>query len=86
MQQIQDAVENEVNIIKNSRHLHVVCMTSTYIHEREFAIIMTPVADANLEEYLHRTDQTPLGNSGRQLRKRMEPWFSCLISGIRMFF
>jgi serine/threonine protein kinase len=70
--------QNEVDIIKSVWHPHIICVIETYMCKNQFAIIMTPVAEENLHEFLDRVDDTPL-NSG--LRERIPPWFGCLASG-----
>jgi serine/threonine protein kinase len=80
-QTIKDILENEAKIIKMVCHLRVICIAGTYSCERDFAILMSPVADADLEEYLHRVDTSPL-EEGLELRQRMTAWFGCLSSGL----
>ncbi|KAI9869329.1 MAG: hypothetical protein M1813_000118 [Trichoglossum hirsutum] len=72
------SIQKEVDIIKNLRHLHIVRIAGTYICGRAFAIIMTPVAEENLEEYLHRVDDIALDATGLDLRRRIKGWFGCM--------
>ena len=69
------AIRREVNIILQLNHHHVIQIHATYELGRQFAIIMSPVADMNLAAYLidhPRPDQdTPLRS-----------WFGCLATGL----
>lgn len=64
-------IQNEVDILKTLHHHHITQIHSTYYTEREFAIIMTPVADMNLEDYLAYNRQ-PTADSP------IYSWFGCL--------
>lgn len=64
-------IHNEVNILKALRHHHVAQIHSTYCTEREFAVIMRPVAEMNLGEYLAYNSR-PTGDSP------IYSWFGCL--------
>lgn len=64
-------IQNEVNILAALRHDHVAAIHSTYCTEREFAIVMSPVADMNLGEYLAYNSR-PTGDSP------IYSWFGCL--------
>ncbi|KAH0543036.1 hypothetical protein FGG08_002644 [Glutinoglossum americanum] len=76
----QADIRNEVEIVKRVRHGHVVRLIGTYLCKKTYAIIMAPVAKENLCEYLARTDGTPLGAIGQELRERIPQWFGCLAS------
>ena len=64
-------IQNEVDILKTVRHHHVAQIHSTYCTEREFAIVMSPVAEMNLGEYLAYNSR-PTGDSP------IYSWFGCL--------
>jgi GTPase KRas protein len=64
-------IQNEVSILTALRHCHVTQIHSTYCTEREFAIIMSPVAEMNLGEYLSYNSR-PTGDSP------IYSWFGCL--------
>ncbi len=64
-------IHNEVDILKALHHHHVARIHSTYCTEREFAIIMRPVAEMNLGEYLAYNSR-PTGDSP------IYSWFGCL--------
>lgn len=68
-------IHNEINILKCLRHIHTAKIYSTYSTEREFSIIMGPVAEMTLGEYLayntHPTGDSPIYS-----------WFGCLATAI----
>lgn len=64
-------IQNEVDIWKTFHHHHITQIHSTYCTERDFAIIMTPIADMNLEDYLAYNRQ-PTADSP------IYSWFGCL--------
>ncbi|KAI9763769.1 MAG: Ankyrin-2 [Geoglossum simile] len=81
-EQMQTSIQREVDIAKSAHHAHVVRLIETYRFKSYYAIIMHPVAEKNLHEYLHETDSTPLDHKGQELRERIPSWFECLINGM----
>ncbi|XTI94818.1 kinase-like domain-containing protein [Cenococcum geophilum] len=74
-------IESEVNIISKLRHRHIVQVLATYHYKWEFGIIMRPVADMNLEEFLAEVNQ----RKEQQRTQRCRPikrWFRCLTEAI----
>src|SRR5204862_3632867 len=76
------SIQNEINIITSLRDTHIVRVVGTYICGTAFAIVMSPVAEENLAEHLHRVDGIPLDDSGLALREQIRGWFGCMVSAI----
>jgi serine/threonine protein kinase len=68
-------LQNEVDIMKRLSHLHIVQVQCTYTVDRDFAVILKPVADLNLEDYLACSPYPPTDTPIRR-------WFGCLASGL----
>ncbi|KAH7349198.1 kinase-like domain-containing protein, partial [Pyrenochaeta sp. MPI-SDFR-AT-0127] len=73
-------IQNEVEVAKQANHPLLVRLVATYVCGKEFAMIMEPVAEQNLGEYLEGVDGKCLDAVGRRLRDRLPPWFGCLVS------
>ena len=68
-------IETVVNTFKPVRHDHVLRIVTTYSFKDFYAIIMDPLADMDLRQYL-QIEETP------QAREKISRWFGCLISGL----
>ena len=79
---IISTIQNEVEIFNQVDHPHFVKLVATYEYEDNFAIIMKPVAEMDLEVYLVGLDDKFWSTEGCQLRDQLEPWFGCLVSAI----
>jgi len=75
-------IQNEVEIVKQVRHSHIVSLIGTYASIKDYAIIMDPVAEENLEECLARMDESPSDNIDLRLRAKIPEWFGCLVNGV----
>jgi serine/threonine protein kinase len=81
----QDKIRRELEIIKLIRHDHIVRTRMTYEEPqgryRTFGIIMEPVAESNLQEYLVwaavQKESPP-----NIIRGIMQTWFGCLASAL----
>lgn len=65
-------IQDEIDLLKRLRQKHVVRLLTTYSVDRQYAIIMSPVADMNLKDYLSSTK--PEG--------KIYQWFGCLSAGL----
>ncbi|OCK75092.1 kinase-like protein [Lepidopterella palustris CBS 459.81] len=65
-------IQDEIDLLKRLRHKHVVRLLTTYSVERQYAIIMSPVADTNLRDYL----------ASAQQEDKIYQWFGCLSAGL----
>lgn len=74
-----DQISQEVKMITAIQHIHAVRLVETYACKLEYAMIMTPVADGNLADYIHDMAEGPRDHD----RLRMIPaWFGCLLSAM----
>jgi ankyrin repeat protein/serine/threonine protein kinase len=74
------SIQNEVKVAKKANHVHLVRLVATYVCGKEYAMIMEPVAEQNLGEYLAGLDCKLLDQEGFRLRDQLLPWFGCLVS------
>src|SRR6266498_4388652 len=76
------SIQNEVEIVKRVQHAHIVSLIGTYTCGRHYAMIMDPIAEGNLQEYLEHMDDPLSDNMDLGLQDRIPQWFGCLISGV----
>ncbi|KAF2786511.1 kinase-like protein, partial [Melanomma pulvis-pyrius CBS 109.77] len=62
----------EIDLLKKLRHKHVVEVLCTYSFGKNYSIIMSPVAEADLKSFL-TTDHSD---------QKMFRWFGCLTAGL----
>jgi serine/threonine protein kinase len=78
----REAIVNEVKILKRLHHGHIAEIISTYQFRREFCIVMLPVADIDLSNYLYELD----GVEGQKERTTglhfLWKWFGCLARAV----
>ncbi|KAH7364326.1 hypothetical protein BKA65DRAFT_134867 [Rhexocercosporidium sp. MPI-PUGE-AT-0058] len=67
----------EVVALCSLRHVHIVGVVAYYTLEDQFSIIMSPVAEGNLSEYLLNDCSTPLTKS-----TNLSKWMGCLTSAV----
>ncbi|KAI9781405.1 MAG: hypothetical protein M1839_005999 [Geoglossum umbratile] len=78
-----DAVINEVNIMRRLPHIHIISISTTYEQESakgcigSFGIIMNPVADCDLDQFL--AENPTLTNT---LEPKLKRWCVCLMSAL----
>ncbi|KAI9867428.1 MAG: hypothetical protein M1813_008986 [Trichoglossum hirsutum] len=72
---VREHIRNEVDIVKRLSHHHIVQVVATYSERRRFGVIMTPIADMNLEEYFESNPNPPQND-------KMYCWFGCLATGL----
>lgn len=79
-------VDNEVNILRSLRHIHIVRLINTYedVSTKEiasFSILMSPVEDLDLERFLSEVEA-----QGLETRHThciwLRSWFPCLVSAL----
>lgn len=73
-------IEKEVNVLRNVQHEHIIRLVMANLFRNNYAIIMDPLADQNLEQYFQIANKAD--GEGRQTRQQNPQWFECLISGI----
>ncbi len=67
-------LNKEVRILKQIDHVHVVRLVTSYEFSDNYAIILDPLADGNLEDYLSA--------SAPESTEKIPRWFRCLLSGV----
>ncbi|KAH0534171.1 hypothetical protein FGG08_007240 [Glutinoglossum americanum] len=82
-----DSLMKEVEALKKLRHRHVVEIKSIYEElkweKRKFGVIMEPVADCTLKEYLEMREHGIDRQDWDQPKfDRIKTWFGCLASGL----
>ncbi|KAK4891261.1 hypothetical protein LTR27_010063 [Elasticomyces elasticus] len=77
---IKDQVLNEVAIMQKLQHHHITSMLFYTEVEAGFNLIMLPVADCNLQEFLER-HCIEVGFPRDQIR-RLDNWFGCLSTAL----
>jgi serine/threonine protein kinase len=73
--------QNEVQLIRQARHIHVITLVETYKCKRECGIVMEPVAEGTLGHYLKYADQCD-GAVFSAYRSQLFKWFGCLASAL----
>ncbi|KAK4443511.1 hypothetical protein QBC34DRAFT_416886 [Podospora aff. communis PSN243] len=69
--------EGEIQVLKRLSHPHIVKLVGSYTDEDNLGLIMTPIADMNLEEYLTSQKLNSI------LRNRSLPeYFGCLATAL----
>jgi serine/threonine protein kinase len=70
-------LRNELRILKKLNHPHLIKLVGYYTTHTSFYIIMSPVADVNLADYIHQYVATSSSQRNFFLR-----WMSCLASAV----
>ncbi|KAI2462724.1 kinase-like domain-containing protein [Annulohypoxylon bovei var. microspora] len=73
---VMTAFRNEVNCLKRIKHRHCVELVASYTDPSSFAILMLPVADCNLADYLQNAV------SSDNDRSFLPDFFGCLSRGL----
>lgn len=74
-----EEVKNEIDIMRQIDHDHVVKLVASYTDRHDFGLIIHPVADGNLRSFL--VDTTHLPGSGRGTWIRT--FFGCLVHALQ---
>ena len=77
----QKNLENKAKIIRKLEHCHVVGIVDTYIVGRQLRIIIEPVSDINLKEFLY-SNKEEIYNNLKYLKKA----FRCLAWGLSFIY
>ncbi|KAL2065015.1 hypothetical protein VTL71DRAFT_4155 [Oculimacula yallundae] len=67
----------EVVALCSLRHVHIIGVVAYYTLEDQFSIIMSPVAEENLSEYMLNESAAPLTK-----RSNLSKWMGCLTSAV----
>jgi serine/threonine protein kinase len=74
--EIMSIFKSEMKIMKGLRHKHIVCYIGSYTDRNDLGLLISPVADCDLEEYLEKACKTP--NHHPTLRT----FFGCLATAL----
>jgi serine/threonine protein kinase len=72
---VADTFTQEVTILRRvteHKHRHLVSVVGSYTDPDDFAILFSPLADMNLDEYLRELGAT----------EDLKTWFGCLATAI----
>jgi serine/threonine protein kinase len=76
---VAEAVKKEVEIVRRLRHAHVISIHSLYKEPKSVAIIMSPVADGDLNWFFEKCVEEEFPAS---LLSLLRNWFACLSNGL----
>ncbi|KAF2175494.1 kinase-like protein [Zopfia rhizophila CBS 207.26] len=80
--QMIEQLQEEARTIRRLRHQHIIKFISTYTWTTVFGIIMAPVADTDLQQFLSQVDSMGNGNGRDQAREHLLSWTGCLLQGL----
>jgi serine/threonine protein kinase len=75
-------LREEARIIRRLHHRHVIKLIGTYTWATSFGIIMDPVAETDLQQFLSHVDSMEDGSQRDHARNRLLSWTGCLIQGL----
>ena len=75
-------VIKEAKIIKRYQHHHIVKLVETYQWGDQFCVVMTPVAETDLNKYLMRLDELGPSPERKSMRELILHWPVCLIRAL----
>ncbi|KAI9825218.1 MAG: hypothetical protein M1832_001252 [Thelocarpon impressellum] len=76
-------IEDEVRIIRMLRHQHITRVQATYSTPTEFVLLMLPVAERDLRDWIFDFDVTPRTREEWAARCRTIPrWCECLVCAL----
>jgi serine/threonine protein kinase len=78
-QEMIKQLREEARIIRRLHHRHVIKLVGTYTWATSFSIIMSPVADTDLQQFLSYVGSMEDGEQRNQARDLLLPWAGCLI-------
>ncbi|PMD14608.1 hypothetical protein NA56DRAFT_610010 [Hyaloscypha hepaticicola] len=76
---ILPSVEKEVEVMKYLNHQHIVKIAGTYQDPRSYAIVMSPVGEGDLGDFL---EQVGVNGFPEEHCDWIDKWFSCLTSAV----
>jgi serine/threonine protein kinase len=76
------AVESEFEILRKLRHHHIIKVLEIYSYKNKLSIIMSPVAECDMKEYLEKLDGLGIGPARHEMMKPLLKWQGCLIQAI----
>jgi hypothetical protein len=77
-----EVIQNEVSIIKRLQHEHMAKLVSTYQFEKQFCIIMLPVAECHLGDFLFNLEKTENEVDREKSLQSIWRWYGCLAGAV----
>lgn len=77
-----EVIQNEVSIIKRLQHEHMAKLVSTYQFEKQFCIIMLPVAECHLGDFLFNLEKTENEVDREKSLQNIWRWYGCLAGAV----
>jgi hypothetical protein len=77
-----EVIQNEVSIIKRLQHEHMAKLVSTYQFEKQFCIIMLPVAECHLGDFLFNLEKTKNEVDREKSLQNIWRWYGCLAGAV----
>ncbi|KAI9739246.1 MAG: hypothetical protein M1834_007459 [Cirrosporium novae-zelandiae] len=77
---LQRSFRREINILQQLQHPHIVRFSGWYSGGGQHALLMTPVADCSLMDFLNATSLVESTLDSRY--NNIHGWFNCLVSGL----
>ncbi|KAF2996810.1 hypothetical protein E8E13_001807 [Curvularia kusanoi] len=71
-----DSIRLEVKILKSVQHKHIVSYVGSYTDCKEIGLILSPVAEIHLEEYLEMAHEAP------EYHAKLQSFFGCLAAAV----
>jgi serine/threonine protein kinase len=79
---LKEQLISEARIIQQLRHRHIVRVVDVYVKDEQLAVVMLPVADIDLGEYLKQVDGMERGPNRDEARTRLCRWPGCLVRAL----
>ena len=79
LEKITSKVLNEIKIMQRLRHLHIPEIAFWFKEERVYSLLMQPVADYNLQQYLNLCARK---NFSQAMTNCIFSWFGCLLNAL----
>ena len=73
------ALREEIEVAKSLAHAHVIAIDQTFRIRQTYFLVMSPVGEGNLDEFLSATEE--LGNPDEQ-RQLLGNWILCLANAV----
>jgi tRNA A-37 threonylcarbamoyl transferase component Bud32 len=71
-------LKNELQILRKLNHPHLIKLVGFYTDQTSFYVIMSPVADINLADYMRK----PMSTTSLEQKILLMRWMSCLASAV----
>jgi serine/threonine protein kinase len=81
-QEMTEQLREEARIIHRLCHRHIIKLIGTYTWTTLFGIIMAPVAETDLQQFLSQIDSMRNGELVDRAREYLLSWTGCLLRGL----